>query len=135
MKESAFENAILPKEELWKLTGPVDRCRAFEINGPIMMPSFHVANSIQYSADTPTRMTSSHNYDNWLSEVTSEMEITLDYNEGDPHLCSPPVANRRAMTMTMAVVTKNYLTRMLRCMVPLDENITPHKSGIRRISA
>jgi hypothetical protein len=87
---------FLPREELWKLTGPIDSLpEAFEINESnydAQFPRAFQANSIRvFSRHAYKNDLVSHNYDNWLSEVTSEMEITLDYNEGDPHLCAPPV--------------------------------------------
>jgi alanine racemase len=96
------------------------------------MPSFHaLSNSIG--------VFSRHSYKNDLPRVNTaiigcqrspaKMEITLDYNEGVLICAATCQQPRRAMTMTMAVVTKNCLTRMLYIAYgsTRTKKYTPHK--------
>jgi HD superfamily phosphohydrolase len=87
---------FLPKDKLWKLTVSIDSlpeaCEINESNYDAQFPRAFQANSIRvFSRDSSKDDLLRHVFDNWLAEVTSEMEITLDYNEDEPHLCSPPV--------------------------------------------
>jgi HD superfamily phosphohydrolase len=95
-KNPLLKMRFLPKEELWKLTGPIDSlpkaCEINESNYDAQFPRAFQANSIRvFSRQFDKNGLVSHVFTNWLAEVTSEMEITLEYNEGEPHLCSPPV--------------------------------------------
>lgn len=95
-KNPLLKMRFLPKDELWKLTGPIqslpEACEINESNYDAQFPRAFQANSIRvFSRNSDKNGLVSHIFDTWLAEVTSEMEITLEYNEGEPNLCSPPV--------------------------------------------
>jgi HD superfamily phosphohydrolase len=95
-KNPLLKMRFLPKDELWKLTEPIgslpEACEINESSYDAQFPRAFQANSIRvFSRHSSKTGLLKHVFDVWLTEVTSEMEITLDYNEDEPHLCSPPV--------------------------------------------
>jgi HD superfamily phosphohydrolase len=87
---------FLPKDKLSKLSEPIDSlpeaCEINESSYDAQFPRAFQANSIRFFSRVSLKDDLlKHVFTTWLSEVTSEMEITLDYNEDEPHICSPPV--------------------------------------------